>query len=131
MLSKTDLTKAVTRFARRHNHYVSTVRTVTSLQKQAILEWKEYMAKRKLTLAEKYKIAKEENPSTLMIFKVGDFYEMFFDDAKEMSKLLGLTLITRGHDGESMAMTGFPYHQLGHYIAKINNANVESLVIDN
>lgn len=58
---------------------------------------------------------KDEYPGTILLFRVGDFYETFCDDAVEVSNLLGITLTKRG--GEPLA--GFPHHALDNYLPKL------------
>lgn len=55
---------------------------------------------------------KEEYPGAILLFRVGDFYETFCDDAIEVSNLLGITLTKRA--GEPLA--GFPHHSLDNYL---------------
>lgn len=68
-----------------------------------------------------YHEAKAASGDALLLFRMGDFYELFFDDAKDASRLLGITLTTRDKDkGEkAVPMAGFPHHQLDAYLAKI------------
>lgn len=63
---------------------------------------------------------KAENPDTLLFYRMGDFYELFFDDAKRASELLGITLTARGSSGgEPIPMAGVPYHSAEGYLAKL------------
>ena len=65
---------------------------------------------------------KEENPDCLLFFRLGDFYEMFHDDAKIGSEVLGLTLTTRDRnkpEEERTPMCGVPYHSAQNYIARL------------
>ena len=63
---------------------------------------------------------KEKNPDTLLFFRLGDFYEMFFDDAKLASKELELTLTGRDCGQEERApMCGVPFHSCETYIARL------------
>ncbi len=63
---------------------------------------------------------KSEYPDTILFFRLGDFYEMFFDDAKVASKELELTLTARNHSkGEKAPMCGVPYHSAESYIARL------------
>ena len=63
---------------------------------------------------------KEQNPDTLLFFRLGDFYEMFFDDAKLASKELELTLTGRDCGQEERApMCGVPFHSAETYIARL------------
>jgi hypothetical protein len=61
------------------------------------------------TIMEQYRAAKEKHPGMLLLFRVGDFLEMFGEDAETAHKLLGLTLTTRDR---TLTMAGFPHHQL-------------------
>lgn len=64
---------------------------------------------------------KEENPGCLLFFRLGDFYEMFNDDAKVGAEELGLTLTTRDRnkpEDERVPMCGVPYHSAQSYIAR-------------
>ncbi len=64
--------------------------------------------------------AKAEHPDAILFFRLGDFYEMFFDDAIVVSQLLGLTLTSRQkEDRESEPMCGVPHHSAHAYIAKL------------
>ncbi len=65
----------------------------------------------------------------LVFYRMGDFYELFFDDAIKASKLLGITLTKRGKaNGEPIPMAGIPYHAADNYLAKIVKAG-ESVAI--
>lgn len=71
-------------------------------------------------LMQQYWALKEEYPDTLLFFQVGDFYELFFDDAKKAAAFLGITLTKRGKDrGEDVPLCGVPVHALDHYLAKL------------
>ncbi|MEQ8848484.1 DNA mismatch repair protein MutS [Botrimarina sp.] len=68
-----------------------------------------------------YHEAKQASGDALLLFRMGDFYELFYDDARDAARLLGITLTTRDKDkGErAVPMAGFPHHQLDAYLAKI------------
>lgn len=69
---------------------------------------------------EQYDRIKAENPDSLLLFKMGDFYEAFHDDAEVIAKKLGLTITTRSRKSENpIPMSGFPYHQLEAYLGKL------------
>lgn len=72
-----------------------------------------------------YQAIKAQNPDALLFFRLGDFYELFGDDAGEASRLLGLTLTARS-SGEGRAtripMAGVPYHAAPNYIQKLLRA---------
>ncbi|MBT4980027.1 MAG: DNA mismatch repair protein MutS [Gemmatimonadetes bacterium] len=79
-------------------------------------------AKTKLTPAmEQYMHFKRRHKDAILFFRMGDFYEMFFDDAKEVSKLLGLTLTARNHGKTtgSVPLAGLPHHAMEGYLAKL------------
>ncbi len=63
---------------------------------------------------------KAEYPDTLVFYRMGDFYELFFDDARRASELLSITLTARGHaGGEPIPMAGVPHHSVENYLAKL------------
>ena len=67
-----------------------------------------------------YLSIKGEYPDAILFFRMGDFYEMFFDDAKTASKLLGITLTSRGTlNGQKIPMCGVPHHSSKSYIARL------------
>ena len=64
--------------------------------------------------------AKAEVPDTLMLFRMGDFYELFYDDARKAAQLLDITLTQRGQSaGAPIPMAGVPQHQLDVYLARL------------
>ncbi|WP_108645445.1 DNA mismatch repair protein MutS [Polynucleobacter rarus] len=66
---------------------------------------------------------KSQNPHALLFFRMGDFYELFFDDAVIASRILGITLTQRGaSNGEPIKMAGVPYHSAEQYLAKLIQA---------
>lgn len=63
---------------------------------------------------------KAQYPHMLLFYRMGDFYELFFDDAIKAAKLLNITLTARGQSaGESIPMAGVPYHAVENYLAKL------------
>ena len=63
---------------------------------------------------------KAEHPDTLLFYRMGDFYELFFDDARYAAKLLDITLTHRGKSGgEPIPMCGVPYHAADNYLARL------------
>ena len=74
--------------------------------------------------------AKKACPEALLLFRMGDFYETFLDDAKIAAKILGLALTSRDKGPDGMPMAGFPHHQLDAYIAKIIVAGYRVAVCD-
>ncbi len=64
--------------------------------------------------------AKEQQPDALLFFRMGDFYELFFDDAALAAAALGIALTARGeHDGKPIAMCGVPIHAAEGYLARL------------
>ncbi|MGL6120803.1 MAG: DNA mismatch repair protein MutS, partial [Fusobacteriaceae bacterium] len=69
-----------------------------------------------------YKEIKSKNTDSVLFFRLGDFYEMFFEDAVIASKELGLTLTSRNREkGQEIPLAGIPYHSSAQYIAKLVN----------
>jgi DNA mismatch repair protein MutS len=63
---------------------------------------------------------KAEHPDTLVLYRMGDFYELFYDDARKANRLLDITLTTRGASaGEPVVMAGVPAHSVESYLAKL------------
>ncbi len=62
---------------------------------------------------------KEKHPGTILLFRVGDFYETFADDAVLISKELGITLTKRNNGGDQTPLAGFPYHALDTYLPRL------------
>ena len=63
---------------------------------------------------------KAQHESALLFYRMGDFYELFYDDAKEAARLLGITLTARGKSaGEPIPMAGVPFHAVESYLAKL------------
>ena len=63
---------------------------------------------------------KAEHPDSMLFFRMGDFYEVFYDDARQANRLLDITLTTRGASaGEPVVMAGVPAHALESYLAKL------------
>jgi DNA mismatch repair protein MutS len=80
------------------------------------------MADAKLSPAmEQYMRFKREHEDAILFFRMGDFYEMFFDDAREASRLLGLTLTSRNHGKTSgdIPLAGIPHHAMEGYVARL------------
>ncbi len=74
-------------------------------------------------LMRQYRTVKAQHPEAILFFRVGDFYEMFFEDAEEASGLLGIVLTARGKTkGTSIPLCGIPHHTATGYIAKLLKA---------
>ncbi|MGQ0501571.1 MAG: DNA mismatch repair protein MutS [Panacagrimonas sp.] len=71
-------------------------------------------------LMQQYLALKAQVPDTLLLFRMGDFYELFYDDARKAARLLNITLTRRGESaGAPVVMAGVPYHQLDSYLARL------------
>ncbi len=82
-------------------------------------------------LMKQYFELKAQYPDTLMLFQVGDFYELFFDDAQKASAALGIALTTRGKNkGEPIPLCGVPVHALDHYLVKLIKAGFLVAICD-
>ncbi len=75
-------------------------------------------------MLQQYLGIKEQHPDTILFYRMGDFYEMFFEDAEIASKILGITLTSRNNKNESnrVPMCGIPYHAATNYLAKLVKA---------
>ena len=71
-------------------------------------------------MMQQYLRMKADHPNEIMFYRMGDFYEMFFDDAKRASEILDISLTARGKsNGEPIPMAGIPYHAADGYLAKL------------
>lgn len=75
-------------------------------------------------LLRQFQQIKAEHPEHILFFRCGDFYEMFFEDAKTCSEVLGITLTSRGTDttGNPVPLSGIPYHSVENYLARMIRA---------
>ncbi len=80
-------------------------------------------------MMQQYLRIKADFPDKLVFYRMGDFYELFYDDARRVAKLLDITLTARGHSaGEPIPMAGVPHHAAENYLARLVRAG-ESVVI--
>ena len=71
-------------------------------------------------MMQQYLRLKAEHPDILLLYRMGDFYELFYDDAKKAAALLDISLTKRGQSaGEPIPMAGVPYHAIEGYLAKL------------
>ena len=71
-------------------------------------------------MMQQYLRIKAEHPETILFYRMGDFYELFFEDAQKVARLLGITLTARGQSaGKPIPMAGVPYHAAESYVAKL------------
>ena len=86
----------------------------------------------KLTpMMQRYCEVKQQNPGSMLLFRMGDFYELFYEDAETAAKVLGLTLTARDKNSENpVAMAGFPHHQLDSYLQKLITSGFRAAICD-
>ncbi len=78
-----------------------------------------------------YNSIKAKYPDAVLLFRVGDFYETFGDDAKKAARILGIVLTKRGSGSESeTALAGFPHHSLNTYLPKLVKAGLRVAICD-
>src|SRR5512136_1915915 len=81
-------------------------------------------------MMKQYEEAKQACPDALLLFRMGDFYEMFHDDAKTAARVLNLALTSREKGENAIPMAGFPHHQLDNYLAKLISAGFRAAVCE-
>lgn len=93
---------------------------------------KSQQSESKLTpMMQRYMEVKAETPGTILLFRMGDFYELFHDDAETAAKVLGLTLTSRDKSSSNpVPMAGFPYHSLEGYLQKLIAAGHKVSICD-
>src|SRR5438876_6980189 len=78
-------------------------------------------------MMQQYREAKARHPGMLLLFRMGDFYELFNDDAELVSRVLGLTLTSRD---KTVPMAGFPHHALASHLRKLLQAGHRVAICD-
>ncbi len=78
---------------------------------------------------EQYKSFKQEYPDALLLFRMGDFYELFFDDARTASKVLDIALTARD-SGKKIPMCGIPHHALNTYLDRLIKAGYRAAICE-
>ncbi len=81
-------------------------------------------------MMQQYCEAKAACPDALLLFRMGDFYELFYEDAKTAARVLNLALTSREKGENAVPMAGFPHHQLDSYLAKILAAGLRAAVCE-
>lgn len=81
-------------------------------------------------MMKQYEEAKTACPDAILLFRMGDFYELFHEDAHRAHRLLGITLTSRDKSDNPVPMAGFPHHQLDGYLAKLIAAGCRVAVCD-
>lgn len=88
------------------------------------------MAKKVTPLMKQYNAIKAKHPDALLLFRVGDFYETFGEDAKKAAAILNITLTARNNGGDKTALAGFPHHSLNTYLPKLVLAGCRVAICD-
>ena len=74
---------------------------------------------------------KQQHPHSLLLFRMGDFYELFFEDAEKIAKLLDVTLTSRGETaGKKIPMAGVPHHAVEQYLARLVRLGVSCVIAE-
>lgn len=82
-------------------------------------------------MMQQYLRIKSEYPDMLLLYRMGDFYELFYDDAKRAAQLLDLTLTHRGHSAEKpIPMAGVPWHAVENYLARLLKKGVSVAICE-
>src|SRR3954467_13267247 len=81
-------------------------------------------------MMQQYHEAKRAAGDALLLFRMGDFYELFFEDAKIAARTLGIALTSRDKGDDPVPMAGFPYHQLDAYLAKVISAGHRAAICE-
>lgn len=82
-------------------------------------------------LMQQYFAIKAQHAETLVLFRMGDFYELFYDDARKASRLLNITLTKRGESGgQPVVMAGVPHHQLENYLARLIRLGESAVIVE-
>lgn len=82
-------------------------------------------------LMRQYHAIKNQYPNTILLFQVGDFYELFFEDAQKAAAFLGIALTQRGmHEGQPIPLCGVPRHTLDHYLIKLVRGGFRVAICD-
>src|ERR1700679_4081954 len=81
-------------------------------------------------MVQSFRELKARDPDALLLFRMGDFYEMFGEDAERAAALLGLTLTSRDKGADAVPMAGFPHPALDSYLAKIVQAGLRAAVCE-
>src|SRR3989344_3809012 len=75
-----------------------------------------------------YVYFKDKYPDCLLLFRMGDFYETFYEDAKKASEVLEITLTSRGKGDSRAPLAGIPYHALEPYLSKLVKNNIKMAI---
>ena len=81
-------------------------------------------------MMQQYRTIKERHKDCLLFFRLGDFYEMFYEDAKTASRVLGITLTSRSKVDKAVPMAGVPHHAASAYINKLIKAGYKVAICE-
>ena len=87
-------------------------------------------AKKVTPLMQQYNSSKTKYPDALLLFRVGDFYETFGEDAVKAARILNIVLTNRNNGGERTELAGFPHHSLNTYLPKLVKAGERVAICD-
>ena len=85
--------------------------------------------KKTTPLMKQFNSIKAKYPDALLLFRVGDFYETFGDDAVKAAAILDIVLTNRNNGGEKTELAGFPHHSLNTYLPKLVKAGCRALPV--
>lgn len=88
------------------------------------------MAKKQTPLMKQYNTIKAKYPDALLLFRIGDFYETFGQDAVRAAAILNITLTARNNGGDKTELAGFPHHALNTYLPKLVMAGCRVAICD-
>ena len=105
------------------------------LQLQSLMEDLEYDLLHEKPVVEieeksEYDKIHEQYPDAICLFRCGDFYEAYREDAQKVCKVLNITLTHRQYDGTRVPMAGFPFHALDTYLPKLVRAGLRVAICD-
>jgi DNA mismatch repair protein MutS len=88
------------------------------------------MTEKQTPMMKQYLAAKAKFRDAILFFRMGDFYEMFYEDAKTASRVLGLTLTSRAKDEQAVPMAGVPHHAVDGYLRRLIQAGFRVAICD-
>jgi DNA mismatch repair protein MutS len=92
---------------------------------------KKAVKEKKVTpLMQQYNTIKTKYPDAMLLFRVGDFYETFGEDAIKSAQILGITLTYRNNGGDKLELAGFPHHSINTYLPKLVKAGLRVAICD-
>ncbi len=108
-----------------------TIKSILQKSIFAILKTSEFIMSSKQTpLMKQYNTIKAKYPDALLLFRIGDFYELFGEDAIRAAAILNITLTARNNGGNSIELAGFPHHSVNTYLPKLVMAGCRVAICD-